>query len=203
MTILLVMLILFRYFYNKEFILYISIGVSAVSIALSAFGLINYTVILNQYLNFFNWVGFFALGIILRKKNLLENLINWVATVVSFVGLTAFTVIAVVIGNSIEAYIDITSLFVELFGFVFFLNVSNFLANSKLLSDIGKKSFFIYLMHIQVVGAINTRLPYNALFFILRPFVGLMVCYIIAVVFKLILNKLKLNKYSFIFGLNR
>ena len=139
----------------------------------------------------------------MRKKNLLENLINWVATVVSFVGLTAFTVIAVVIGNSIEAYIDITSLFVELFGFVFFLNVSNFLANSKLLSDIGKKSFFIYLMHIQVVGAINTRLPYNALFFILRPFVGLMVCYIIAVVFKLILNKLKLNKYSFIFGLNR
>lgn len=202
MTVLVIMLFLFRYI-NKDISLVLCIGVSIISIFLSALGIIDYSVDLNQYVNIFNWIGFFALGVLLRKKKLMDKLICPSAAIISLIGLIAVVVIAVVRGNKIEAYIDITSLFAELFGFVFLLNVSNLFANNKLLTDVGKKSFFIYLMHVQAVGIVNTRLPYNTVFFILRPFIGLAVCYIISVSFKFILNRLNLSKYNFVFGLDR
>ena len=140
---------------------------------------------------------------LLRKKDLLKKLISPLITVISGVLMALFVAIAGIRGEVIHAYVDITSLFIEISGFLFFLNVSHLLSDCNLLVDIGKKSFFVYLMHIQTVGIINTRLPYNVLFFIFRPIIGLAVCYIVAVVFKFVLNKLKLGKYSFLFGLDR
>lgn len=203
MTVMAVMLVLFKLFYDKEPVLYICLAVTILSVGLSAFGIIEYSVYFNQYLNVFNWIGFFALGILLRRNNWIERLINPIAAIISLTALVGVTVIAVMRGNVIEAYIDLTSLFVELAGFVVLLNASYVFKNSRLLTDIGKKSFFIYLIHIQIVGFVNTRVPYNTLFFILRPFVGLAACYTVAVLFKLILDKLKLRKYCFVFGLDR
>lgn len=202
MTTITVMLMIFR-FINKDILLYTCMTISVISIAMSAMGIIKYTDWFNQYLNVFNWVGFFALGVLVRKYNLVEKMINNKIALISLIGAVVTVVVAVIKGATIEAYIDFTSLFIELFGLVLILNLSIVLANNKLLIDIGKKSFFIYLMHIQIVGAINTRLPYNVTFFILRPFIGLAVCYIITVLFSFILSKLRLEKIEFIFGLNR
>lgn len=202
MTVTTFFMILFK-FDKKDFILYICIVISVISIILSATGLIIYKGDFNQYLNVFNWVGFFAAGVLLRKYNILQKLINIKFLIASFLGVAIAIIVATLRNRTVEAYIDITSLLLEISGFVFVLNISNILANNNIFIDIGKKSFFIYLVHIQIVGVINTRLPYNALFFILRPVIGLTVCYVIAVVFKFMLNKIKLGKYNFVFGLDR
>ena len=197
-----VMFAIFKYI-TKKWHLVLCIVISIISVYLTAYQVIPQLQYFNQYINLFNWVGFFALGILLRKENLLEKLINTKAFVISLVVLVASIGVAVLRGNEVKSYVDITSLFTEVFGLVFILNLSNWLANNKLLIDIGKKSFFIYLMHIQVAGVITTRLPYNVLFFVLRPFIALAVCYVVAVLFKCILKLLKLDKYSFVFGLDR
>ena len=92
-------------------------------------------------------------------------------------------------------------LLVELSGFLFCLNLSYALSGFGLLKDIGKKSFFIYLAHMQIAGVINTRLPYNTIFFILRPVIALAVVYIGAKIAELMLKKLKLSKMNFLIGL--
>lgn len=190
-------------FVTKKWQLIVCIIISIVSVYLTTFEIIPHNEYFNQYINPLNWIGFFALGLLLRQENLLEKIIGIKVFAFSLVGLVISIVIAVLRGNEIKAYIDVTSIFTEVFGLILAINLSYLLANSKLLIDIGKKSFFIYLMHIQVAGLINTRLPYNEVFFILRPFIVLAVCYIIAVVFKLILKLLKLNKCNFVFGLDR
>ncbi len=202
MTVTTVLMILFK-FIKKDIFLYVCIVISVISVILSATGLFVYKGDFNQYLNVFSWVGFFTAGILLRKYNILQKLINTNFLIVSFLGIAVAVIVAVLRNITIEAYIDITSLLIEISGFVFVLNISNILANNNFFIDIGKKSFFIYLIHIQIVGIINTRLPYNALFFIIRPIAGLAVCYIIAKIFKFILDKFKLKKYSYIFGLDR
>ena len=54
---------------------------------------------------------------------------------------------------------------------------------------------------MQVAGIINTRLPYNPLFFVLRPFIALAVLYIAAFVISFILKKIKLDKYAYLIAL--
>ena len=202
MSMSIVMFVIFKYI-TKRWQLVLCVIISIVSVYLTAFHIIPVVPYFNQYLNLFNWIGFFAIGILLRKENLLEKLINTKSFIISLIIVVASIIVAVLRDNEVKSYVDVTSLFTEVFGLVFILNLSNWLANNKLLIDIGKKSFFIYLMHIQVAGIITTRLPYNAFFFILRPFIALAVCYIVSVVFKYLLKLLKLNKYSFVFGLDR
>jgi len=203
MSILMIMLFVFKCFYTKKWALYLCIIISTISIVLSFTKFINYSLCFNQYLNIFNWVGVFSLGILFRQYNLLERIIGIRYIVISFVGIMLSVLVAIFRASQIEAYIDITSLFVELFGLILVLNLSYILTNSKFLCDVGKKSFFIYLMHLQVVGVINTRLPYNVFFFFLRPFIGLMVCYLISIIFKKVLDWFQLSKYNYIFGLDK
>ncbi len=202
MTISFILFAVFKYV-TKNWQLILCVIISVVSVYLTAFEVIPHNEYFNQYINPFNWIGFFALGILIRKENLSEKLINAKVFVVSLVGVVISIAIAVLNGNEIKAYMDVTSVFTEFFGFIVVLNLSNWLANNRLLIDIGKKSFFVYLMHIQIAGFINTRLPYNTVFFVLRPFIALVICYVISIVFKYMLKKLRLSKFNFVFGLDR
>lgn len=202
LTILFICYVIFRYIYAKDEFLYICMAITIGSVLLSAFGVIKYSY-LNQYLNVFNWVGFFALGILIRRKNLLLKITKIPFFIVAFALLIIFIVLSVIRGSQIEAYIDILSIPIELCGFISCLFFSKLLSSIKVLIDLGKKSFPIYLMHIIVAGAINTRLPYNTVFFILRPFIALAVCYIISKTLEYVMKKLKLSEYNYIFGLGR
>lgn len=202
MSISCVMFAIFKHI-TKRWQLILCIIISVVSVYLTVYHVIPQYQYFNQYINLFNWIGFFALGILIRKENLLEELINTKSFIISLIIVVASIGVAVLRGNEVKSYVDVTSLFTEVFGLILILNLSNYLANNKILIDIGKKSFFIYLMHIQIAGIITTRLPYNAFFFILRPVIALAVCYVVAVVFRYMLKLLKLDKYSFVFGLDR
>ena len=204
LSVLVILFILFKYiyFYTHNWPLYLCIVISIVSIYLSAFGVIKY-VYLSHYYNVLNWIGFFALGILIRRKNWISKLAQIPFFSVAIVAWALLVLMVVKRGTMFDGYIDVYSLPIELCGFVSFLFLSKILSKSRLLVDLGKKSFLIYLMHLQIAGAINTRLPYNTLFYILRPFIAVTVCYLLTKIFEFLINKLQLNKYNYILGLNR
>ena len=68
-------------------------------------------------------------------------------------------------------------------------------------ADIGRKSYLIYLIQMQPAGMINTRLPYNVPFFVLRPFIALALIYIAVKLFEFVLEKTSLKKHAELFAL--
>lgn len=200
MSVLIIMFIIFKYLRN-DILVIVGIVVSSLSVVLSCIGVIKYNLSFNQYTNFFNWILFFGLGILLRKKDLLFKLQN--AVPLCF-GIVLFAVSLYFLRNidSSQTYINYFSLPLELGAFVILLNLSSLLYKVKLLQNIGKQTLFIYLTHIQVAGMLNTRLPHNYLFFILRPFIVVFLLYFVSAAIKFILDKLKLSKYSYILAIN-
>ena len=196
---LLVMYAVFK-FVKHEAILWVAVAVTAASVLLTAFGLIEHTEYFTQYTNVLDWVGFFALGMLLRKKKRLDKLTGALPFASCAIILGAAVWLSVLLDQN-KAYVNYFSILTEISGFVFLFNVSSLLQKSKLLKDIGKKSYFIYLIQMQPAGIINTRLPYNTLFFILRPFIVLILLYAVAKLIEFILKKLKLSKYAYIFAL--
>lgn len=199
MPVLLIMYVVFR-FVKKDVFLYLCVIISTVSVLISAFGLINYNGYFTQYFNIFNWIGFFALGIIIRKKNAFDKMIGYVPMIISLSILIISVAFSARLGLH-KSYVNYFSLPCELSGFLFLMNVSFYLNKIKVLNDIGKKSFFIYLIQMQIAGIINTRLPYNILFFILRPFIVLTLIYVMCLIIEFVLKKTKLNKYGYFIGI--
>lgn len=186
----------------EDVMLYSCVGISALSVVVSACGMINYNTTFNQYTNICNWLGVFAVGVIICKKNLINEISSPKWMIITLPLLILFVLLSSKRAVMIEAYIDEYSLPIELFGCLCIFAAAKLLCNSNLLIDIGKKSFFIYLVHIQVAGVINTRLPYNEVFFVLRPIVAGIVCYIGAKIVEWILIKMKSDaKIGILFGL--
>jgi fucose 4-O-acetylase-like acetyltransferase len=196
---LLILYALFK-FVKSDVLLYVALAVTAVSVMLTAFGFVKQTEYFSQYTNLLDWIGFFALGILLRKNNLLDKLTGVLPFICGLAVLSVSVSFAVLL-NQNKAYVNYFSILTELSGALVLLNVSALLHKSKLLADIGKKSYFIYLVQMQPAGIVNTRLPYNTLFFILRPFIVLLTLYAAAKLIEYVLKKIKLSKYAYIFAL--
>lgn len=201
MTVMLVCFVLFKclfYSDHSEYIkriwLYLCIVVSVISVLLSACNIIVYNASFNQYTNVLNWIGWFSLGLLVREKKWLDRITSWKLFAVACSLLIVFTALSSSRGIIIEAYVDMYSVPIEVCGGICVLFVAKLLCNSNVLVDIGKKSFFIYLIHIQLAGMINTRLPYNAVFFVVRPYIAVAVCYLLAKASEWVLKKLKCSE---------
>lgn len=178
--------------YKKTAVLYACMVISLISLLLSIFSVIDYNLEWNQYTNILNWIGVFALGILIRQKNWLEKLLSWKLAIAVLPVLILCVVYNVIDGTQTEAYIGILSLPIELLGGICVLSLAMLCYKSRLLIDVGKKSFFIYLVHIQVAGIVNVRLPDHPVFLIIKPFVAVAVCYVVAKVLESLLKKLKI-----------
>ena len=204
MTVLIIMFILFQ-FISKKWQYISCLIISVISVYTSAVLLAVFSLRINQFLNIFNWVGFFALGIVLRKTDTINIIISRKNKIILlFSSITCMFVcvyVQVLTNIPTNSYISFTSLLFEISGMIIVFLLASVLCDSKLLIDIGKKSYFIYLTHIQIVGFISTRLPYNTLFFVLRPFICLMICYILSVLFAKALKWFRLEKLSVFFGI--
>ena len=200
LPVLLVLYALFGRVYKNGAILTVCVFISIASVMLSAFGVIKYGEIFDQHFNVLNWVGLFALGCLIKKYSLIDRLSGVLPLLISLAVLTASVILSVKFGQD-KAYIDYFSIPVEISGFVLLYNLSFALSEVKPICDIGKKSFFIYLIQMQPAGIINTRLPYNVPLFIIRPFAVLAALYLLSLLLQLVLKKLKLEKYAFVLAL--
>ena len=170
MTVLLVLCVFFSQ-NSSDTVCYCAIGVNVISIFLHQyFGGGNF-----QFVNVLNWVGFFAVGILMRRYRLDRIIKNsqWIQCV-------CILVLGLGIGGTIYAnefgYFHISSLLYEMASFPIILKLCSMIVSRVKVNHlvfIGKQTLFVYLLHMQVVQAIGTRIPTGLAKDVLYPIIAL------------------------------
>ena len=155
-----VLLLCFLLFYfNNRMTLLMAIVLNAVSIILTATGfmapVIEYLHITN-YLNVFNWVGFFAIGMLLKRvdsETLYKFIKNtryvWIVSSFVYTGIIAIT------GYQV-GYFSALGWLYEIVSVLSILGICTFrFTHSKLLISVSSFSYAIYLLHMMFVGVLG------------------------------------------------
>lgn len=135
------------------------------------------------YLNIFNWIGFFTLGLLLRKINLFENKNLWafkykkiIKIIINIIIL--FLLIYMILNEKGNTYWTNYSIWIEMSFFVILFQVSKFLKDVRYIQEIGKVTMPIYLIHFLIEGFIfNKVLPESIIMGLIRPLISVLVVY--------------------------
>lgn len=201
-----ILILCFLIFYRtNNIILYCSIGVSIISLMLTACGVWT-TVIsalrITNYLNIFNWVGVFALGM-LAKQVSEEKLYNFLyKSRFITLALFAIAVILVCIFDIKTGYFSYIGIYFELLGTLAILGASTIrVFENKLFYDISNLSFTIYLIHMMVIGIFDRLYNLNFVLQAAAVFIIIGICYGILFVGRCIIKLIKLEKHLYpLFG---
>lgn len=154
----------------------------------------------NDYLNPANWVGFFALGILLRQQGLRFSR-RFLA-----VAIAVFLVSAgVVYHRWIYSYFHILNALYSVSAFFLLFALGRRLAGTRLersIQQIGSDTYCIYLLHLFVLLPIFRHLPLPGLKTFLSPVLGLCIMLLLIRLGKAITSKLPFgNKLRWLVGL--
>lgn len=183
-------LFIFKYLKKSDKILYICIALTVIQSIFNTFNIHLQLKFITYYLNIFNWIGFFALGILIRKYKLLDKLIEHKEILIYAIAISIVLFI-VMYKYKIYGYFHILALPYELVNAIIVFYMSYKLSNNNFLTFIGKISFCIYLYHIQIVQKVCWSLPSNIFFIIINPFLGLMLMVLIIFIGIKIVEKFK------------
>lgn len=178
-TIYTLFIFIFKWFYKNDVILYSIIGVQTIALIMKSMGFSTTLPFdfFTDYLNPLHWIGYFSLGIILRKsrfdialrQNNIAIILSSIILIISFL---------ILYNQRISTYFHIiTSIFCVSFS-VLVLCASYWIAKFKVSNYIGKAgvySFCIYLLHMQIVQFVNSKIPDGIVKIICSPFIGLFV----------------------------
>lgn len=190
---------------------YILIAVNIVSILLTSLGVLPQVVnttklafcYFNPYLNVMNWIGVFAIGVLIRRKNFLEIIKTFLKDKVILISISYAILFAILCLFKLNiSYWNLLSLIIGVLSFVAVLSISLRLSNINWLVDIGKKSFFIYQIHALFVSIFRNILANSNVFAILRALVIVLTIYFIAILGQRIARFIKLEKiYNMLLGI--
>ncbi|WOO36078.1 acyltransferase [Anaerocolumna sp. AGMB13020] len=156
------------------------------------------------YLNIFNWIGFFTLGLLLRKINLFENKKLWAFKYKIIINIFIISLLVCMIliekGNT---YWTNYSIWIEMSFFVILFQVSKLLKDVKYIQEIGKVTMPIYLIHFLIEGFIfNKVLPESIIMGLIRPLISVLVVYWLLQLGLIISKKIHLQRlYTTFLGL--
>lgn len=208
LSILLCCYFIFSFFKSVQF-LYFSVIITLVSLLLTSFGIIDSfwkicfpNFIFYNYFNIFNWIGFFAIGILLKHK--MELLIETVTSkwLLLFCSYICFVVVSVYVEPKNGGYFSSLAFFTELFGFIVILALSTRkIFHKETIFRISELSFAIYLTQFLVF-------PFRKFFFnhpimeFINPLVLLSLITFFLIIGAHIANYLKLNNvYELLLGI--
>lgn len=189
-TVYLVMMIVFKPIWRKPAALWGCVAVSGFCLTLRAYGVeIPLDRILDsEYIDPLYWLGFFALGILLRRRALV------LSRAMVAVSCAVFAVSAVVVyRNSIFNYFHIINSVYSLSGFVVLLSLGRRVADTpggKYARWIGSSTYCIYLLHMPLAQIALRRLPSGGIMYLLAPIVGVAVMLVFIELGKWISRKL-------------
>lgn len=196
----LILLQVFFYFLksiNIRIMTAICILLSIIFTELAAFGVtdgfVSYIGITN-YLNIFNWMGFFSIGLFLQT---VENrkIIKWIAK--SFLWLVLIWVILFAVGFFFEieqyGYFSIFGIFIEFASVFIILRIAWSLSRFEWIVRLGKYSFPIYLVHINIIPVVNKFMVGHVVGEILSPFFTYLISFFLIWSISKVLKILKLN----------
>ena len=177
LTLLIVLQILFYFLRNisRTALLVGSLSVSAASLLLTASGVMAPVIEMlriTNYLNVFNWVGFFAIGFYAQKfdhDSMLARLRNlWKPAL-------AVWCVLCVAGYFIESaygYFSWLGYIMELCSSIVWLYLSIIMCRCEWLCSLGKYSFTIYLLHIQIIPIVAVFMNRNIVTLLFSPVVS-------------------------------
>ena len=180
-------------------LLWACLGLSAVSLLLSASGVsapFLELLHLTDYLNIFNWCGFFALGYAAQERSP-EELIRYIRKL--WPPAAALWVVLFIAGYFIESsfgYFSWLGYPMELCSSILFLRLGLALANCRWLQALGKYSFTIYLLHIQIVPIVAKFLGGHIIGILVSPVITYAITFGAIWTICKIAGWLKLNKLT-------
>lgn len=191
--------------------IYLNIAISVVSWALTYAGVIQVTKYLTLYQNPLNYTMFFALGMLLRKRDLTEiaevRLWAKIAVLAAFLCVGAFYWMT---GN-IGYWGNLLSIPFELLG-VFLLFIAAYaLRKSTLLIQVGKTTYFIYFAHMIIGSGIANAILWNhlpaelgameCLVVFVKPALTVLICFVMCVIIRWVAKVIPLEKLLWIIGM--
>lgn len=183
---------------NSNWWSFFLIIINIICINLTMKGYISDIGILTKYINVFNWVGYFAIGMICKKFDLISKFNSSRLLKLFSVFFCFIMLILNVFLNINISYWGELSIITIISGVFTFLAISS---SITFMNDIGKKSYAIYLLHMQIAGFLNTRIFGSALFELFKPIIILLAVYVIISVFASIIRKIHLGQYLFLIGI--
>ena len=201
LTVLLVLQLLFYFFRNvpKAVLLWTCLGLSAVSILLSAAGFtapVLEKLYMTDYLNVFNWCGFFALGYAAQDRDP-EKLIAGIKKL--WIPAAALWAALLVGGYFLESnfgYFSWLGFPMEFCSSILFLMLGLALASCRWLQHLGKYSFTVYLLHIQIVPIVAKFLGGHIIGVLVSPLITYAITFGAIWIICKIAGWLKLNKLT-------
>lgn len=182
------MLVLFKPIYKHVPALWACVAVTVVQILWKTRGGGVPSPFGSDYLNPLHWVGFFALGILLRRQGLrLKKWFLWGCVVV----LAVTSVI--VYRRWIYDYFHILNMAFSVSAFFVLLALGRRFADSRLrglFREIGASTYCIYLLHMLFVPPILRRIPGETFKAIFSPVIGLAIMMLLIGIGKYITGKL-------------
>jgi peptidoglycan/LPS O-acetylase OafA/YrhL len=174
LTILMVCYILMFYpvLRKQRNIFFIAMFSTALSIGLTNLGVLTEllkVIGLTNYLNFFNFIGWFSLGVVLKSYNL-KNFLYFCRKCTAVVAVSYIAAILIAIKFEFETgYFGFYGILIQILAITFVFGLSNNkIMDNRILNKISELSFSIYLLHL-LFFSITSNLPLIPSFLV--PFV--------------------------------
>lgn len=202
-----VLLICFILFYYNNIVTQIcAVLVTATSLILTNLGILDKvleTLHITNYQNVFNWVGFFALGLLLRrtKPQILFNIIKRTREVALILSAIA-TILISFLGYKVGYFSPLGWLYeiVSVWS-ILGLCTYSFMYN-KVTVSISETSYAIYLLHMAFVGVLGKIFKIHIIFSIPANLIALAFTWLLILGMAFVAQKIKLGKlYSTCLGL--
>ena len=201
------MICFFLCYKAKKMVLGGLVSLTVVSVVLTSSGVL--TPVINalhitHYLNIFNWVGFFALGMLLRSIS--ETKIVNFLTKIRVPILMLFAVAACFALRYIDGdftYFSYVAIPYELLGCLAVFSLSTLpLVRVEFFARLSESTYAIYLIHMVLIGLLDSVFGRHVLLQAVSPVAIVLAVYVVIMIGELISLKLKIEKfYSLVTGL--
>jgi len=200
------MLCYFIFYKRNKIVMYASMLLSVISVYLTAFGLLDGIIDalnITNYLNIFNWIGYFAIGYLLQeKKN--QEIIDFLKQTM-FVSVSLFLMLYAIICifNIQTGYFSYIGLLYQLIGAWAIFSISTLpVFDKSIVHNISNMTFGVYLLHMCVISSVLKVCSLTLITKFFAPAFVVIVCLVIFYVGYIISRKLHIdNLYCMVTGM--
>lgn len=207
MTVLVLCYLIF--FKTNRIILYISVFINAVSLLFTATRIIAPVISaihITNYLNVFNWIGFFAIGLLLRKAEPDKIYVFFLKYRWLIIAAYNMALVMLLIFENIKAdYFSYIGPVYELLGVAAIFSLSTLdLCRYKITIALSNSSFTVYLVHIMFIALIDDYFLLTAVTRLLMPLTVVLLAFAVLSLGRLICEKIHLSElYSLLTGIRK
>jgi len=206
-----VLLVCFVLFYIRNSVtLWIAVALNVVSIALTACGVpfvkqILDSLHLTNYLNVFNWVGFFALGILAQSLDAEKILAFLKKTRLLALGFSSIATAVIAFTDVEVGYFSALGWLYELLCAWSIFDLCTFdFAYNKVTVSISETSYAIYLIHLMFTGILAKIYGFNAVLSLFANVIVLSFTWGLLILGEVLANKCRLGDvYRLLLGIRR